>query len=414
MSPILVRPVREQLEHDRIIRLLQAKFRRKFEAGINPGAEQNAPVGTGPSALYPDLVLLVAGARAAAAGGRRGRDRRIGQPSRGARRSGRTFAKLRAPFHLYVPAGMVDVARRLCEDNQIHVDEIWSYHTRRRRGALHARAPQPRGAAAPRAPRRPAASGGVARRAAAGCSHGEVRRPAGQAVTTARPRKRRSRSPRSPRAGRSAGSAAETAEADSVAFLKFSRDKRGYEHFYLVRVRTGRRGKTAASACSTGFARRRREGRPRAVRSHVHARARGAVSRRQVRLGATPDTPIPSVEPEHWRERRRVERAVRRRQEDEDADGGGRDAAGTGTGRTEWRPQDPAEPTRCRARGLETAAESPDAVDARTGVRPGPGAAEPGSRRRRRRRRGQRSPAAGRSAVLPVSRPDRIIGGRVY
>ena len=53
MSPILVRPVREQLEHDRIIRLLHAKFRRKYEAGMNPGTEQNAPVGTGPSALYP-------------------------------------------------------------------------------------------------------------------------------------------------------------------------------------------------------------------------------------------------------------------------------------------------------------------------------------------------------------------------
>jgi hypothetical protein len=24
---------------------------------------------------------------------------------------------------------MVDVARRLCEENQIHVNEIWSYHT---------------------------------------------------------------------------------------------------------------------------------------------------------------------------------------------------------------------------------------------------------------------------------------------
>jgi hypothetical protein len=38
------------------------------------------------------------------------------------------FAKLRTPFHLYVPAGMVDVARRLCEENQIPVTEIWSYH----------------------------------------------------------------------------------------------------------------------------------------------------------------------------------------------------------------------------------------------------------------------------------------------
>jgi len=57
VSPILVRPVREQLEHDRVIRLLQAKNRRRFEVGINPGAELNVPVGTGPSALYPDLVL---------------------------------------------------------------------------------------------------------------------------------------------------------------------------------------------------------------------------------------------------------------------------------------------------------------------------------------------------------------------
>ena len=45
MSPILVRPVREQLEHDRVIRLLQAKYKRKFEVAINPGNEQSAPVG---------------------------------------------------------------------------------------------------------------------------------------------------------------------------------------------------------------------------------------------------------------------------------------------------------------------------------------------------------------------------------
>ena len=58
MSPILVRPVREQLEHDRLIRLLQAKFKRKFDVGINPGAEQNAPVGNPPSVVFPDLALF--------------------------------------------------------------------------------------------------------------------------------------------------------------------------------------------------------------------------------------------------------------------------------------------------------------------------------------------------------------------
>ena len=58
MSPILVRPVREQLEHDRLIRLLQTKLRRKFEAAINPGNEQTTPVGTGTTPIFPDLVLF--------------------------------------------------------------------------------------------------------------------------------------------------------------------------------------------------------------------------------------------------------------------------------------------------------------------------------------------------------------------
>jgi hypothetical protein len=128
VSPILVRPVREQLEHDRVIRLLQAKSRRKYEAGINPGAEQNAAVGTGPSALYPDVVLqsLERGHKLQA----------VVEVETGesvnhleALAQWAHLARLRVPFHLYVPAGMVDVARRLCEDNQIHVSEIWSFHS---------------------------------------------------------------------------------------------------------------------------------------------------------------------------------------------------------------------------------------------------------------------------------------------
>ena len=128
MSPILVRPVREQLEHDRIIRLLQSKFRRKFEVGMNPGAEQNAAVGSGPSALYPDLVLLsqerghrLQGVVEVETGESVNHLEALAQWAH--------FAKTRAAFHLYVPAGMVDVARRLCEDSHIFVGEIWSYHT---------------------------------------------------------------------------------------------------------------------------------------------------------------------------------------------------------------------------------------------------------------------------------------------
>jgi hypothetical protein len=122
-----VRPVREQLEHDRVIRLLQAKFRRRFDVGINPGAEQNTPVGTGASAVYPDVVLA--------------------SPDRGrkieavievetvesvnnleALAEWVPFGRLRPAFHLYVPAAMVEVARRLCTDSSIPVAEIHTYH----------------------------------------------------------------------------------------------------------------------------------------------------------------------------------------------------------------------------------------------------------------------------------------------
>ena len=128
MSPILVRPVREQLEHDRIIRLLHTKSRRKYDAGMNPGAEQNAPVSAGGATLFPDLVLssLERGKRLQAVVEVETTEsvNHLEALAQWAH-----FGKLRTAFHLYVPSGMVDVARRLAEDNQIQVTEIWSYHT---------------------------------------------------------------------------------------------------------------------------------------------------------------------------------------------------------------------------------------------------------------------------------------------
>ena len=128
MSPILVRPVREQLEHDRVIRLLQTRFRRRYEVGINPGQEQNAAVGSGATANYPDVVLLASD-----------RGRRLqgvievetaeSVNNLEAMAQWARLAKLRAPFHLYVPASAVDVARRLCSDHQIAVAEVVSYHS---------------------------------------------------------------------------------------------------------------------------------------------------------------------------------------------------------------------------------------------------------------------------------------------
>ena len=188
MSPILVRPVREQLEHDRVIRLLQAKYKRKFETAINPGHEQNAPVG-GPPPWFPDLVL---------------------QSSEKSRRlmgvvevettesinhleamsQWAAFSRLRVPFHLYVPAGSVDSARRLANDQQISIAELWSFNAfgDQIRFTLVQRAnhqPEPRAAARPAktAAPRPAPRA----RAASPASARTARRPAAAASGRRKP-----------------------------------------------------------------------------------------------------------------------------------------------------------------------------------------------------------------------------------
>jgi hypothetical protein len=127
VSPILVRPVREQLEHDRIIRLLQTRFRRRFDVGINPGAEQNAPVSGGPTAAFPDLVLTSVD-----------RSRKIltvievetveSVNNLEALAEWATYGRLKPSFHLYVPTSMMEVAKRLCTDHNVAVAEIHSYH----------------------------------------------------------------------------------------------------------------------------------------------------------------------------------------------------------------------------------------------------------------------------------------------
>ena len=128
MSPILVRPVREQLEHDRIIRLLQAKLKRKHDVAVNTGDEQAAPIKVGPGQMYPDLVLTSADKGHRLEG--------IIEVETGesvnhleAMAQWAHFGRVRVPFHLYVPANAVDIARRLCTDNQVGVSEIWSYHS---------------------------------------------------------------------------------------------------------------------------------------------------------------------------------------------------------------------------------------------------------------------------------------------
>ena len=199
MSPILVRPVREQLEHDRIIRLLHGKSRRKYDAGMNPGAEQNAPVGVGPSAVFPDLVLHS-----------QERSRRlevIVEVETGesvnhleALAQWASFARIRAAFHLYVPAGMVDVARRLCEDNNIGVTEVWSYHSVGddvRFALIHRSKEAPVLAPPPRKEHAPAADSPakrkvapVVKRVAVKGSESKSKRPVSRAAKSAAPRRK--------------------------------------------------------------------------------------------------------------------------------------------------------------------------------------------------------------------------------
>jgi hypothetical protein len=128
VSPILVRPVREQLEHDRVIRLLQAKLKRKHDVAFNVADEQLASVKVGPGLMFPDLVLTsqdkahrLEGVIEVETGESVNHLEAMAQWAH--------FGRTRAPFHLYVPAACIDIARRLCAENDVTVAEIWSYHT---------------------------------------------------------------------------------------------------------------------------------------------------------------------------------------------------------------------------------------------------------------------------------------------
>lgn len=128
MSPILVRPVREQLEHDRIIRLLLVRLKRRHDVATNIGDEQTTGVKVGVGQMFPDLVLtsLDRGKRLEG----------IVEVETGesvnhleAMAQWAHFGRVRTPFHLYVPASAVEIARRLCVENQVNVAELWSFHT---------------------------------------------------------------------------------------------------------------------------------------------------------------------------------------------------------------------------------------------------------------------------------------------
>jgi hypothetical protein len=204
VSPILVRPVREQLEHDRVIRLLQVKLKRRHDVTANIGEDQSTPVKIGQMQIFPDLVLTSTD---------RGR-KLMGtvevETSESvnhleARAQWAHLGRARAPFHLYVPAGSVDIARRLATENHVNVSEIWTYHTigdQTRFTLVHRSPGESRRAAEPRAeraesPRAPAArSASPSRQAARPAAGAAKKRPAAAA------KKRPAAPPRRPAAAR--------------------------------------------------------------------------------------------------------------------------------------------------------------------------------------------------------------------
>jgi hypothetical protein len=128
VSPILVRPVREQLEHDRVIRLLMVRLKRKGDVVANIGESQTTPVRIGQVQLFPDLVLTTAD-RSHKLVGTVEVETAESVNHLEAMAQWAHLGKARAPFHLYVPAGSVEIARRLAAENQVNVAEIWSFHT---------------------------------------------------------------------------------------------------------------------------------------------------------------------------------------------------------------------------------------------------------------------------------------------
>jgi hypothetical protein len=207
LSPILVRPVREQLEHDRVIRLLQAKYKRKFEVAINPGNEQTVPVG-GPPPWYPDLVLQST-EKARKLLGVVEVETTESVNHLEAMSQWAAFSRMRVPFHLYVPVGCVDSARRLCADLQIPAAEVWAYHAvgEQMRFTLIQKAPQAVDG------KRVAASGQAPAKPAPAAARGATPRSRAAAPATARP-------------GRRAAAPSSTARRKAVAKAKTAAPRR--------------------------------------------------------------------------------------------------------------------------------------------------------------------------------------------
>jgi hypothetical protein len=209
VSPILVRPVREQLEHDRIIRLLPGRYRRKFEVGINPGSEQVASVGAGANAVFPDAVLYsterskkVVGVIEVETGESVNPLEVMSQWAH--------FGRLKVPFHLYVPSPALDVARLLAEIHGVTLSDLWTYDNigDQVRFTLIHKAPEPAARPAAASTRQPAERKTMSRPAAAPRAAKSKRPTAGSRVTASAPHRKAATRPAPARSVKRASPAA--------------------------------------------------------------------------------------------------------------------------------------------------------------------------------------------------------------
>ncbi len=179
-----------------------------------------------------------------------------------------------------------------------------------------------------------------------------------------------------------------------MAFLRFSRDKRGVENFYLVHQTTNRRGKV----------------RPRVLywyrsppdvkvgREPFDPELRRALEKQNPDITfdwrAIVETPIPSADADKWRERRRAERAAKHAAAAEEA-------AEAGTGEPEGEADSEASDTPAPALTPVAAMETLEVADGTIAASPAAPPAGDAMRKRRRRRRGGRSGNGPRPGAAP-------------
>jgi hypothetical protein len=165
-----------------------------------------------------------------------------------------------------------------------------------------------------------------------------------------------------------------------MAFFRFTRDKRGYQHFYLVEPVTNRRGKVTQRVLywfrSPPDIKVGREPFDDHVRRALEAQNPDVTFDWRAILEA----PIPSADAEKWRERRRAERAAKQ-------------ALAAATVEEDTEAEESEEPD---------AVENPPAEALDLVSSPEASGATESARKRRRRRRGKR-PSGAPSASEPVT-----------